>query len=78
MCIPDAVAAKFPLVPQYFFVLKTLPVDSLKRVLMVAVCFPCLMRFRLKNMLVSFENSHQNVDGTVALFLCRTGIRSGL
>ncbi len=76
--IPDAVAAKFPLAPQYFFVLKALPVDSIHRVLAVAVCFPCPVRFGLKNMLVSIKNSHPNVDGTVAYFLCHPSILSGL
>ena len=47
----------------HFFLLKPLPVDSLNRVLMVAICFPSPVKFASKKMLVSFENSRQNVDG---------------
>ena len=47
-----------------FWVPKALPVDSISRVLMIAVCFPYPMRFALKKLLVSLQNLNQNVDST--------------
>ena len=54
--------------PQHFFIPKALHVDSIKRVLMVAVHFPFPVRFALKKILISFENSYQNVDNSAAFF----------